>query len=159
MNQHYTLTYLSTVNWCCTHPSAPSYSSHNLLWWCDGGLAWTSTMHIDQHHANSSIHIDQCTFIDHNLALHTSICTFLNTCNGPTWMGSLHCQWIYYGILSLRWYRYIINFYWTVWHRESAQVPLNVTVFTKYMILKYHVIALRTCRLCTSVHCVSVLYI
>ena len=29
------------------------------------------------------------TFINHDLALHTSICTFLNTYNGPTWTGSL----------------------------------------------------------------------
>ena len=35
---------------------------------------------------------------------HTSL-----SCHGP-----VRCQWIYHGILSLRWYRYIVNFYWTV---------------------------------------------
>jgi len=98
MNWHHTLTYLSTVNRCHTHPSAPSYPSHNLLWQCDSGLAWTSTMHINWCHAHSStvtqhsIHpywLAPCTFINHDLAPHTSICTFLNTYNGPTWRGSL----------------------------------------------------------------------
>jgi len=92
------LTYLSTVNQCHTHPSAPSYPSHNLLWQCDGSLAWTSTTHIDQCHAHSStvtwhsIHPYwpvPHTFINHDPAPHTSICTFLNTYNGPTWTGSL----------------------------------------------------------------------
>jgi len=109
---------------------------HDLLWQCDGGLAWTSTMHIDQCHTHSSTmtqhHIHPYwpalhTFINHDPALHTSICTFLNTYNGPTWTGSLvsphksllpwaqsTANWIYHRILSLRWYGYIINFYWTV---------------------------------------------
>jgi len=90
MNRHHTLTYLSTVHQCHTHASPPYYPWLIVVVW------WRSSM--NQHHAHSSTMAQHsihpywpvpCTFINHDLALHTSICTFLNTYNGTTWTGSL----------------------------------------------------------------------